>query len=155
MARNILITGSSHGIGAGCAVAFARDEGANVGITCNKNPAGAEAVAAECAKYGVKTKIYAGDVGRHDHCKAMVEDFVATFGKIDVLVNNAGGALQIPGGPEGEFKDMPMEYWDSRLPGGGRQRRPMTDIADWPVSVYNLRRKNRERKETGKWHVTS
>ena len=110
MARNILITGSSHGIGAGCAVAFARDEGANVGITCNKNPAGAEAVAAECAKYGVKTKIYAGDVGSHDHCKAMVEDFVATFGKIDVLVNNAGGALQIPGGPEGEFKDMPMEY---------------------------------------------
>ena len=115
MARNILITGSSHGIGAGCAVAFARDEGANIGITCNKNPAGAEAVAAECAKYGVKTKIYAGDVGSHDHCKAMVEDFVATFGKIDVLVNNAGGALQIPGGPKGEFKDMPMEYWDSQI----------------------------------------
>ena len=115
MARNVLITGSSHGIGAGCAVAFARDEGANIGITCNKNPAGAEAVAAECAKYGVKTKIYAGDVGKHDHCKAMVEDFVDTFGKIVVLVNNAGGALQIPGGPEGEFKDMPMEYWDSQI----------------------------------------
>ena len=108
MARNILVTGSSHGIGAGCAVAFARDEGANIGITCNKNPAGAEAVAAECAKYGVRTKIYAGDVGSHDHCRAMIEDFVATFGKIDVLVNNAGGALQIPGGPEGEFKDMPL-----------------------------------------------
>ena len=68
MARNILITGSSHGIGAGCAVAFARDEGANIGITCNKNPAGAEAVAAECAKYGVRTKVYAGDVGSHEHC---------------------------------------------------------------------------------------
>ena len=115
MARNILITGSSHGIGAGCAIAFARDEGANIGITCNKSPEGAEQVAAECAKYGVKTKIYAGDVGSHDHCKAMVEDFVATFGKIDVLVNNAGGALQIPGGPKGEFKDMPMEYWDSQI----------------------------------------
>ena len=37
MSRNILITGSSHGIGAGCAIAFARDEGANIGITCNKN----------------------------------------------------------------------------------------------------------------------
>ena len=46
MKRNILITGSSHGIGAGCAVAFARDEGANIGITCNRNPAGAESVAA-------------------------------------------------------------------------------------------------------------
>lgn len=115
MKRNILITGSSHGIGAGCAVAFARDEGANIGITCNRNPAGAEAVAATCEKYGVKTKIYAGDVGNHDHCRAMVEDFVKTFGKIDVLVNNAGGALQIPGGPTGEFKDMPMEYWDSQI----------------------------------------
>lgn len=115
MSRNILITGSSHGIGAGCAIAFARDEGANIGITCNKNPAGAEAVAAACEKYGVKTKIYAGDVGSHDHCRAMVEDFVKTFGKIDVLVNNAGGALQIPGGPKGEFKDMPMDYWDSQI----------------------------------------
>ena len=115
MARNILITGSSHGIGAGCAIAFARDEGANIGITCNKCPEGAEQVAEECAKYGVKTKIYAGDVGNHDHCKAMVEDFIATFGKIDVLINNAGGALQIPGGPKGEFKDMPMEYWDSQI----------------------------------------
>lgn len=115
MSRNVLITGSSHGIGAGCAIAFARDEGANIGITCNKNPAGAEEVAKECEKYGVKTKIYAGDVGSHDHCKAMIEDFAATFGKIDVLVNNAGGALQIPGGPKGEFKDMPMEYWDSQI----------------------------------------
>ena len=115
MARNILITGSSHGIGAGCAIAFARDEGANIGITCNKSPEGAKQVAAECEKFGVKTKIYAGDVGNHDHCKAMVEDFIATFGKIDVLINNAGGALQIPGGPKGEFKDMPMEYWDSQI----------------------------------------
>ena len=90
MARNVLITGSSHGIGAAAAIAFAKEEGANIGITCNKNPEGAEKTAAECAKYGVKTKIYAGDVGCHDHCKAMVEDFIKTFGQIDVLVNNAG-----------------------------------------------------------------
>lgn len=115
MARNILITGSSHGIGAAAAIAFARDEGANIGITCNRNPEGAEKTAAECGRFGVKTKIYAGDVGRHDHCKAMIEDFVSTFGSIDVLVNNAGGALQIPGGATGEFKDMPMEYWDSQI----------------------------------------
>ena len=115
MARNILITGSSHGIGAGCAIAFARDEGANIGICGHKSPEGAEEVARQCEAYGVKTKIYLGDVGNHDFCKGIMEDFIATFGKIDVLINNAGGALQIPGGPKGEFKDMPMEYWDSQI----------------------------------------
>jgi len=113
--RNVLITGSSHGIGAAAAIAFAKEEGANIGITCNKNPEGAEDTARKCEAFGVKTKIYAGDVGKHDHCKAMVEDFVKTFGQIDVLVNNAGGALQIPGGATGEFKDMPMDYWDSQI----------------------------------------
>ena len=115
MSRNILITGSSHGIGAGCAIAFARDEGANIGICGNKSRAGAEEVARQCEAYGVKTKIYIGDVGSHDFCKETMEDFIKTFGKIDVLINNAGGALQIPGGPKGEFKDMPMEYWDSQI----------------------------------------
>ena len=115
MARNILITGSSHGIGAGCAIAFARDEGANVGVCGNKDPSGAEAVARECEKFGVKTRVYCGDVGTHDFCKETMEDFIATYGKIDVLINNAGGALKIPGGPKGEFKDMPMDYWDSQI----------------------------------------
>ena len=115
MARNVLVTGSSHGIGAGCAVAFARDEGANIGICGNKDPAGAEEVARKCEAFGVKTKVYVGDVGTHDFCKATMEDFIATFDKIDVLVNNAGGALKIPGGPKGEFKDMPMDYWDSQI----------------------------------------
>ena len=115
MARSILITGSSHRIGAGCAIAFARDEQANIGNCGNKNPEGAQEIARQCEVYGSKTKIYLGDVGSHDFCKEIMEDFIKTFGKIDVLINNAGGALQIPGGPKGEFKDMPMEYWDSQM----------------------------------------
>ena len=109
--RNVLITGSSHGIGAAAAIAFAR-EGCNVGINYNKNRDGAVQVAEECEKLGVKAKIYGADVSKHDECKKMLEDFIETFGQIDVLVNNAGGALKIP---EGEFKDMPMEYWDSQI----------------------------------------
>ena len=42
--RNVLVTGSSHGIGAATAIAFAK-EGCNVGINCNKNPEGAYEVA--------------------------------------------------------------------------------------------------------------
>ena len=109
--KNVLITGSSHGIGAAAAIAFAK-EGCNVGINCNKADDAVHEVAKECEKYGVKTKVYVADVSKHDECKNMVEDFIKTFGCIDVLVNNAGGALKIP---EGEFKDMPMEYWDSQI----------------------------------------
>ena len=111
MARNVLITGSSHGIGAAADIAFAK-EGCNVGITYHKNPEGAEETARECRKYGVRAKIYQVDVSKHDQCRDMVRDFVQEFGKIDVLVNNAGGALKIP---SGEFKDMPMEYWDEQI----------------------------------------
>ncbi|MBQ8231410.1 MAG: SDR family oxidoreductase [Lachnospiraceae bacterium] len=112
--KNVLITGSSHGIGAAAAIAFAK-EGYNVGVNANKNPQGAEQVAAECRKYGVEAEVFVCDVSKHDMCKEMIEKFIERFGSIDVLVNNAGGALQIPGGPDGEFKDMPMEYWDSQI----------------------------------------
>ena len=79
MARSILITGSSHGIGAGCAIAFARDEQANIGICGNKNPEGAQEIARQCEAYGSRTKIYMGDVGSHDFCKEIMEDFIRTF----------------------------------------------------------------------------
>ncbi len=114
MNKSVLITGSSHGIGAAAAIEFAKN-GYDVGVNGNKNPAAAEKVAAKCREYGVDARAFIEDVSNHDCCKKMIKDFIDCFGKIDVLVNNAGGALQIPGGPDGEFKDMPMEYWDSQI----------------------------------------
>lgn len=114
MSKNVLITGSSHGIGAAAAIAFAK-EGYNVGVNGCKSVEGAMKVAEECRKYGVDAEIFIYDVSDHDACKEMIEKFIERFGKIDVLINNAGGALQIPDGPKGEFKDMPMEYWDSQI----------------------------------------
>ena len=62
MSKNVLITGSSNGIGAAAAIAFAK-EGYNVGITYNTNPDGAEKIAKKCESYGVETIILGGNVG--------------------------------------------------------------------------------------------
>ena len=116
MARNVLITGSSRGIGAAAALAFAK-EGCNVGInhhSCTNSDAAHE-VAHACRKEGVKAEVYVADVSQHDQCQTMLANFIRDFGQIDVLVNNAGGALQIPGGSKGEFKDMSMDYWDAQI----------------------------------------
>ena len=97
MKKSVLITGSSHGIGAACAQAFAR-EGYDVGINYCSSQAGAEEVAQACRVLGADAQIYKADVSKREDCDAMVAAFIKHFGKIDVLVNNAGGALKIPKG---------------------------------------------------------
>ncbi len=97
MAENVLVTGSSHGIGAAAAVAFA-EKGANVGITYCKDPGGAEETAQKCRAFGVRAEIYRADLSKKEDCLSLMEAFLADFGAIHVLVNNAGGALKIPAG---------------------------------------------------------
>lgn len=109
--ENVLITGSSHGIGAAAAMAFA-EKGCNVGITYCKNPEGAQEIRESCEKYGVDARIYRADLQLRPDCEKLMEDFLADFGTIDVLINNAGGALTIP---KGEFEDMPLDYWDKQM----------------------------------------
>ncbi len=111
MAKNIIITGSSHGIGAAAAIAFA-EAGCNVGINYYKDRDGAEATAEKVRNARMKAEIYRADVADCAACEAMMEKFIADFGSVDVLINNAGGALTIP---EGGFQDMPMNYWDSQI----------------------------------------
>ena len=111
MTENALITGSSHGIGAATAVAFAK-EGYNVGITYCKNPEGAQAIRQECLQYGVRAEIYRADLQNRQDCEDLMQAFLQDFGTIHVLINNAGGALQIP---KGEFEDMPLDYWDKQI----------------------------------------
>ena len=111
MARNVLVTGSSHGIGAAVAIEFAK-RGENVGITYLKSPEGAKAVQEECLKYGVDAQLFQVDLSVRSECEKLMREFLEHFGTIDVLINNAGGALQIP---KGEFDDMPMDYWDSQI----------------------------------------
>ncbi|MEE1367447.1 MAG: 3-oxoacyl-ACP reductase FabG [Evtepia sp.] len=93
MPKAALITGGSRGIGAACARLFAR-QGYGVGIVCRKAKDRAEALAEELAALGVPVKVYVCDVAQREQVQAMTAAFLREFGRIDVLVCNAGIARQ-------------------------------------------------------------
>ena len=90
--KNALITGASSGIGQAVAIRFAK-EGANVAINYHMGADGAEQTRrqAEAARTSEGRQItMQADVSDEAQVKAMFEKFIAEFGSIDVLVNNAG-----------------------------------------------------------------
>src|SRR2546425_470178 len=87
-----LVTGGSRGIGAAIAKRLAAD-GARVAITYTKGAAAAASVVKEIERAGGKAIAIKADAADPDAGKAAVEKTVATFGRLDVLVNNAGTAI--------------------------------------------------------------
>jgi 3-oxoacyl-[acyl-carrier protein] reductase len=87
-----LITGGSRGIGAAIAKRFAAD-GANVAITYTQGADAAALVVKEIERAGRKAIAIQADAADAGAVKAAVEKTVATFGRLDVLVNNAGTAI--------------------------------------------------------------
>ncbi len=112
--RAALITGSSRGIGAGIALLMAEEGYSYIGINYAFDEAGAIEVAEECRKLGAEAKIFQADVSKKEDCKVLVESFVEWAGKIDVLVNNAGGALKVVNKGKG-FDEITLEYWDQQI----------------------------------------
>jgi len=86
-----LVTGGSRGIGQATALAFA-EAGADVAVTSRKLP-DLELVAEEIRGLGRKSIAVATHVGRMDQIQNLVDTVVAEFGRIDVLVNNAGTSV--------------------------------------------------------------
>jgi 3-oxoacyl-[acyl-carrier protein] reductase len=86
------VTGGSRGIGAAIAKRLAAD-GANVAITYTKGADAAVSVVKEIERAGRKAIAIQADAADADAVEAAVEKTVATFGRLDVLVNNAGTAV--------------------------------------------------------------
>lgn len=104
--KRAIITGGGNGIGAAAAMLFVR-EGAQVAILDLDREAGERAAAAAEAEGGEVLFLQA-DVSEPEDMEDAIEEAAATFGGLDVLYNNAGGASA----QDGSFLDIPLEeFW--------------------------------------------
>ena len=100
-----IVTGACRGIGRAIALKYAQ-EGANVVITDLKIDETVEAFIEELKGLGVKAKAYASNAANFDDAHKLIEEVLADFGRVDVLVNNAGITR------DGLMMRMTEEQWD-------------------------------------------
>ena len=100
-----IVTGAGRGIGRAIALKYAQ-EGANVVITDLKIDETVEAFIEELKGLGVKAKAYASNAANFDDAHKLIEEVLADFGRVDVLVNNAGITR------DGLMMRMTEEQWD-------------------------------------------
>ena len=89
----VLITGGLSGIGRAAAVAFAR-KGAKVVVAGRRDEAG-QALVNELRLFGAEAEFINADVRKEDDIRALIDQTVARFGRLDVAVNNAGTEGQV------------------------------------------------------------
>ncbi len=106
--KAVLVTGASRGIGAAIAKRLAA-EGANVAITYAKDVRAAEAVVKAIESSGRKALAIQADAADPMAVKSAVDQTAKAFGKIDVLVNNAGTAIPKP------FEETTLEEMDQMI----------------------------------------
>jgi 3-oxoacyl-[acyl-carrier protein] reductase len=102
----VLITGASRGIGRAMAQKFAQ-EGASVAFTYLSSVEKGQALEAELGAFGGQVKGYRSDASDYKAAEDLVTQVIADFGKLDVLVNNAGITK------DGLLMRMSEEQWDT------------------------------------------
>lgn len=104
----VLVTGGSRGIGRACALAFGK-RGATVVLSYAGNEAAASEAVGLIHQAGGKAKAVKFDVADSSACAEAVDSIVKEFGKLDVLVNNAGVAI------DGLVMRVKDDDWDKTL----------------------------------------
>ena len=100
-----LITGADSGIGRAVAIAYAR-EGADVALSFLDETDDARDTAELVRQAGRRCLLLPGDIADPAHCRALVDNTVAEFGRIDILVNNAAQQRVFE-----RIEDIPDEEW--------------------------------------------
>lgn len=110
MEKVVLITESSKGIGKATAIEFAKIGGYKVVINYLTDKENAEKLSNYLKeKYKIETLVIKTDISNEEQVKNMIQEVINKFGRIDVLVNNAGIAI------DKEFEDRTVEDWKRTL----------------------------------------
>jgi len=97
----VIITGGSSGIGKACALRFGKERG-RICIS-GRNAEKLEATAKELETEGVEVMTVVGDVSNENDCVRLINETLNKYGRIDVLINNAGISMRAP------FKDLDLD----------------------------------------------
>lgn len=112
--KAVLITGASTGIGAALAKAFGA-QGAMVGVHYNSSEDAARAVADAVKEAGGKAHLVRADASKSGEIARAVEETATAFGRLDGLINNAGGMVaRLP------YAEMTDEHYDAVMDLNGR-----------------------------------
>lgn len=111
LGKAAVVTGSSRGAGAATALALAK-QGCDVLINYSASEGAANEMVRQVEALGVKSLAFQADVAVDSECRAMIDAAYNTFGKLDVLVNNAGTTEFIA---HGNLEGATGEIWDRIL----------------------------------------
>ena len=108
MNKVVLVTGGSRGIGADIVTQLAID-GYNVILNYNKSEQKAKQIQEELSNNGKSVEIFKADITKREEVKALIDFCINKYGRIDVLINNAGiSQIKV-------FTDINDEDWNSMI----------------------------------------